>query len=480
MKNRYMTIPLIAILSSGCVERPQLTSISQPIPVQYVSEADTVDLSGKQQLKSVDMIPSRWWQLLQSETINELVEKGLANSPTLEMAAAKLQSVESLHQAEHGELMLPTVDLSLSGNRSHTSGAEVGLVGAGSQLNLYKGVLELDYQVDLFEGNRNRLEVSAGSVAIERHQLQAAGVTLSAEIVVTAIEIGKLMEQIAAMESIIEDESAQLAVTEQQYRIGVIPKTDLLSQRASLAQTRTRMPELKLALSKAKHRLALLTGTTATEMGMLDIALDRMMLPQQVPMIVPSQLVQQRPDIRLAEARLLQSASAVGVATANRYPTLNLTASFGSTSNQIDELLDSGTAVWGIGAGLLYPLFHGDALKAREQSAVANYQQQAANYRQQVLTAFQQVADAIRALQLDSERLQLTNQADQLSSDTLALVQAQHRQGAVSYLTLLNAQRQLQQTKIQSIEARAKLYNDTVALIVALGGGDWQHKESNG
>ena len=134
--------------------------------------------------------------------------------------------------------------------------------------------------------------------------------------------------------------------------------------------------------------------------------------------------------------------------------------------------------MWGVGAGLLHPLFHGDALRAQEASAVASYDQLAAEYRQQVLMAFREVADALRALHLDSEQLALTEEADRLASETLKLVEQQHKQGAVSYLTLLNAQRLLQQSRIDLIQARAALYVDSATLMVALGGGWWSETES--
>ncbi len=198
-----------------------------------------------------------------------------------------------------------------------------------------------------------------------------------------------------------------------------------------------------------------------------------MALPETLPLSLPSTLTRQRADVLAAEALLQQQAAVVGVAAASRYPTLDLSASYGSEGNQLSDLFSGGSVAWGLGAGLLHPLFHGEALAAKEQAALEQFNVEAANYRQTVLSAFREVSDALRTLQLDTQQMVLTREANQLAEETLALVRQQHRQGAVSYLTLLNAQRQMQQTSIQAIQAQAALYRDSAALIVALGGGWW-------
>ncbi len=474
---RILPLSLFSLVITGCaLERPVLEPVAT-IEQPYYVEMSSAVISANQTLIDAEQIPQAWWTLFQSKAITQLVEQGLESSPTLEAAAEKLRALQVLYRAERDEQLLPSADLSLTANRAQASGAATGATGSGSLLSTHNASLRFSYQFDTVEGKANLLRQSRAAIAGARYQQQAAAMTLTANIVTTTIEIASLEAQAAAFEEIIADESAHLEVTEKQFQIGVIPKSDLLSQRASLAQTRTQLPAMRRTLAQARNRLALLTGTTAAEAKLPALKLEEMVLPQQLPVTLPAQLTRQRPDIRVSEALLEQAAAGVGVAHAARYPTLILSANLGTEANALNELIGSGGGIWGIGAGLTQPLIHADALQAREASAVHSYRQRAAEYRQQVLIAFQEVADALRALQLDSEQLKLTLEADRLASETLALVEAQHRQGAVSYLTLLNAQRQLQQARIQSIQSRAALYSDSAALMVALGGGWWNESE---
>jgi len=194
-------------------------------------------------------------------------------------------------------------------------------------------------------------------------------------------------------------------------------------------------------------------------------------MPEAAPVTMPSTLTNRRPDVRASEAILHQANAQVGVATANLYPHLTLSASYASETSRFGDLFSAGTAIWGLGAGLTQPLFHGGELRAKRRAALAMFDQAAALYRQSVLTAFQDVANALLALDMDSQQLDLQVEADQLASETLDLIRVQYRQGAVSYLALLDAQRYYQQAHIGLIKARVALYNDTAALIYALGGG---------
>lgn len=477
---RLFPLLAAAVTLAGCTTAgPKLQEVKMAVPDHYTTlpaEQGGASIHA-QQLRVDQQIPQQWWQLFRSESLSRLVEQGLSSSPTLEAAAARLRAAEALYRAQHDTLLRPSLDASFATHRLQSSGAAVGQTGSGSVLSIHNASLQLAYRIDLFGGQQQQLLGAEAAVAIERYRVEHTRVTLAASIVTTAVQIASLEAQMVALQSIIKDESAHLAVTEQQYQIGVIPKSDLLSQRASLAQTRTEMPVLKRAQALAQHQLALLLGATVDRAATPKLELEQMLLPESLPLTLPSTLTRQRADIRTAEALLQQAAAAVGVATANRYPTLDLSGSLGTEGNQLSDLLGGGSTVWGLGAGLLHPLFHGEALEAKERAAVARYDQVAAEYRQQVLTAFREVADALRALQLDSEQLALTEEADRLASETLALVEQQHRQGAVSYLTLLNAQRQVQQATIQSIQARAALYSDSAALLVALGGGWWNDNE---
>jgi NodT family efflux transporter outer membrane factor (OMF) lipoprotein len=188
---------------------------------------------------------------------------------------------------------------------------------------------------------------------------------------------------------------------------------------------------------------------------------------------LPSSLVRQRPDIRAAEEVIHAASAQVGVATANLYPQITLTASFGLEASTLGDLFSSGAAIWSLGGGLLQPIFHGGELTAKRRAAIAVYDQAAEQYRDIVLQAFQNVADVLRALAGDASTLKAQAEAEAVARDALDLTQKQFQLGAVSYLLLLNAERQYQQALLALVQAQAARFADTAALYQALGGGWW-------
>jgi len=454
----------------SCAVGPDFHPSLAPAVTEYSHEQASANAS---RTVAGEQIPQQWWHLFASPALDQLVRLGLKQSPTLLAARAKLEASRADLEANTGALYFPTLDAGLDSRRQQVIGATFGRNGGSTIYTVHTASLQVSYALDLFGGGRRWLEYGKAQVDYDALQLQAAQVTLAANIVTTAIAAASLRAQIVALRQIIVAEADQLAVTEKQFTIGVIAKADLLSQRASLAQTRTRMPALQKGLAQTRHLLATLTGTLPGNATLPEFQLDAMTLPQALPLTLPSTLTRQRPDVQAADALLHQASAQVGIATANRYPQLNLSASYGTSSTSISNLFSAGSTVWGVGAGLVQPLFHGGELRAKQRAAQATYQQVAAAYRTRVLTAFREVADALLALEMDGENLTLQRDAEQLTAQSLDLVRQQHRQGAVSLLTLLDAQRQYQQTRIRWIQARAALYSDSAALMVALGGGWW-------
>ncbi len=256
-------------------------------------------------------------------------------------------------------------------------------------------------------------------------------------------------------------------------------RTDVLAQQTQLAQTQAILPSYEKELASARHRLSVLTGRLPSEAGSLpEFSLAELQLPGDVPLSLPSSLVRQRPDIRASEALLHAASAQIGVATANMYPQINLSGSYGSEAISSSGLFKTGSTVWGLSGGLVQPLFHGGELSAKRRAAIAAFDQAAAQYRATVLQGFQNVADVLRALEADANTLKAQAEADSTARDSLELTQKQFRLGAVSYLSLLNAQRQYQQTRLGLVQAQAARFADTAALFQALGGGWWNRNES--
>jgi NodT family efflux transporter outer membrane factor (OMF) lipoprotein len=392
-------------------------------------------------------------------------------------AEATLRQAQEIRRARFGELF-PSVDGTFSASRRKASGASLGQSNA--QLNpftLYNASVDISYTLDPFGRTRRELEALQAQVDYQRYQFEGAYLTLSSNIVTAAIQEASLRGQLQATRDILATQEEQLALIEKRFELGGIARTDVLAQRASLAQSRATLPPQEKRLAQTRHLLAVLAGRFPGDASDLpEFDLDSFRLPEELPVSLPSSLVRQRPDIRSAEELLHAASATVGVATANLYPQITLSARYGTESSQIGNLFRPGTAVWGIGAGLLQPVFRGGALEAERRAAVAGFDQAAAQYRGTVLQSFRDVADVLRALEYDAMTLKAQAEAEAAARDTLDIATKQVRLGATSYLSLLNAQRQYHLARILLVQAQAVRFADTAALFQALGGGWWNRE----
>lgn len=472
---------LITTVLSGCAVGPDFRRPDAPAVSSYTAgalpaETTAAPVAGgaPQRFLSGEEIPPQWWALFHSEALDRLIREALADSPTLAAAQAKLREAEENRRAQAGALF-PSVDGKASFSRRKISGTTFGLSGADiPAFTLYNASVDVSYALDLFGGTRRELEALRAEIDYQHFQLEGARLTLTSNLVTTAVQEGMLRAQIRAYEEIVAAEEQQLDLVEQQFQLGGTSRTDVLAQRAQLARTRATLPPLEKQLVQTRHRLAVLAGRFPGEAGSLpEFELDGLNLPPGLPVSLPSSLARQRPDIRAAEEILHAASARIGVATANLYPQLTLTGSYGSVATMVPDLFRSRTTVWNLGAGLLQPIFRGGELTAKRRAAIAVHDQAEAQYRETVLLAFQNVADVLRALEIDARTLKAEADAEAAARATLDLARQQFLLGGTSYLTLLNAERQYQQARITLVQARAARLSDTAALFQALGGGWW-------
>ena len=469
-----------AVLLSGCAVGPNFNG-PQPGAAQQATEYTPVPLpsstasapglgGGSQQLINGRDIPAQWWTVFHSEPLDQLVRASFEHNPSMAAAqAALLQAKETLN-AQTGNLLYPSVGAQFNAERERsTSPFGPGL----ATYDLFTLGLGVSYTLDLFGGNHRALEGLAAVVDYQQFQVEATYLTLAANVVGTAIREASLRAQIQATQDVLASQQKQLSVVESQFAAGAIARSVVLSQRTQVAQTRATLPALEKTLAQTRHQLSVFAGKLPSEQGLPEFRLESLQLPQDLPVTVPSVLLRQRPDIRASEALLHQASAQVGVAVANEYPQLNLSATFGTAAFQLDKLLARNDLVWSAISGLTAPIFNGGALKARERAAQAAYEQAQAQYRSTVLAAFQGVADALRAVDADAQALRTQSDAATLARESLDLSTRQYQLGAVSYLSLLDSQRAYQQTQISLVQAQAARYADSAALFQALGGGWW-------
>ena len=484
LKNTLLVLVWIAI--AGCTVGPNFrtppspgvnTYTEKPIPAETVSAPS---LGGApQRLLHGEDIPDQWWTLFHSDPLDLLIRRALADSPTLAAAeAALLQARENL-RARTGTVVYPSVDANLSATRQRASGASLGLGdAAATTFNLFNASVAVSYTLDIFGSGRRELEGLRAQVDYQRFLLEGAHLTLTSNIVTAGIKEASLRAQLQAYGEIVASQTKQLEMVERQSLIGGASQSDVLAQQTQLAQTKAILPPLEKDLAQNRNLLAVLSAQYPGDATLPEFRLEALQLPQELPVSLPSSLVRNRPDVRAAEELLHTASANVGVASANLYPQITLTASGGSGAVRLEDLFSPNTSLWSVGAGLLQPLFHGGELTARRRAAIAAYEQALAQYRETVLKAFQDVADVLQALETDARTLRAQAEAEAIARESLNLTEKQFQFGATSYLTLLNAQRQHQLALVALVRAQSTRFADTAALFQALGGGWWDEKNN--
>ncbi|WP_432378820.1 efflux transporter outer membrane subunit [Duganella sp. P38] len=442
-----------------------------PTPLPRQTASAPVAGGAAQQFAFGQEIPAQWWTLFRSPALDQLIRNALAQNPNMAAAEAVLRQAQESYNAQAGNLVYPAVSAQLGAGRQKTSVTTAG--AAAGVYNVYNASVNVAYTPDVFGGTRRTLEGAQAAIDYQRYQVEATYLTLSANVVTTAIQEASLRAQLQATREVLDALTRQQNVIEKQFEYGAIPRTTVLSQRNQVAQINATIAPLEKALAAAQHQLSVLAGKLPGEGGMPQFTLESLTLPEQLPVSLPSALVRQRPDIRASEEALHQASANIGVATAAQYPQFTLSGSYGSSASSFGKLFDAETTAWSLAAGIAQPIFNGGALSAQRRAAEAAYDAAAAQYRATVLTAFQNVADTLRALDADAAALKSQAEAETLAKETLDLAQEQYKLGGISYLVLLDAQRSYQQTHINLVQAQAARYADTAALFQALGGGWW-------
>jgi NodT family efflux transporter outer membrane factor (OMF) lipoprotein len=416
-------------------------------------------------------IPGQWWTLFHSDALNGLVTQALKNNPDIEAADAALRQANENAAAEGGYLF-PTVDASFSSSRQKVPGASFGGTFPGSIYTLHNASVSISYGLDLWGGERRAVEAAEAQAEFQDFELKAAKIALTANVVTAAIQEASLRAQVAATEQIIQDEDKQRELLADQLEAGAVARTALLAQETTLAQTRATLPPLEKQLSSVRHQLSALLGETPDQ-APPDFDLANLTLPQHLPLSLPVKLVDQRPDVRAAEANLHAASAEVGVTIANRLPGITLTGNIGSDASKIGSLFMPGGGVWSFGGSVAETVFDGGTLAHKQGVAEAAFDVARAQYKKTVITAFQNVADSLRAIESDAKALKSETEAWKAADNGLSLVREQYKAGAVGYVALVTAEQAEQQTKVALVQAQAQRFADTAALFQALGGGWW-------
>jgi len=472
------------LLTASCVVGPNFKKPAPPdvggytpTPISTTSSTPNVTGGEAQRLLEGKDIPGEWWALFHSKALDDLIARSLKANPDLKAAQAALIVARENMLAQRG-YYYPNVSGSFSATRAR-SAADLSPVTSTTVVNysLYTPQVSVSFVPDVFGLNRRTVESLAAQAQQARFALIATHITLSSNVAAGAIQEASLRGQMSATKELISINTEMLKIIREQYRKGYASELDVAAQEAQLAQIVATLPPMMKQLAQQRDALAALSGGFPNQDLPEKFELSSLQLPQELPLSLPSKLVEQRPDVRQAEENLHAASAQIGIAIANRLPSFALSADAGSSPVALSKVFSEGNGFWDLTAGVTQPIFNAGTLRHRQRAAQAAFTQAAEQYRSTVLTAFQNVADTLHALQQDADALNAAAAAKTAANVSLDLARKQYQSGYASYLALLSAEQAYQQAVINLVQAQANRYADTAALFQALGGGWWNRPD---
>jgi outer membrane protein TolC len=470
-----------AALAASCAVGPHYHKPEAPANAGYapapLPEATaSADIHGgeAQRLINDRDIPFEWWELFQSPALNRLVEQAFKANPTVVAAQAALAQAQELVYAQQG-FYFPTVSAVYQAERHKIAGnltndQAPGVQGNGENLlaplqdpvhvphtaplyyQFHTAELTVGFVPDVFGANRRQVESLAAQTDAQRFALEAT-------------------------RQIIEADQKALQILRDQFRLGFAMRIDVAAQEAALAQAMATLPPLQKQFEQTRDLIRALVGNLPNQDVPETFELEALRLPPELPLSLPAKIIEQRPDVRAAEAQLHAANAQVGVAVAAMLPQFSITGSYGGNATQIPWMFRSGGPFWNLYGNISQPIFEGGTLLHRKRAANDALKQAAAQYQSTVIAAYQNVADTLHASLSDADALAADVASEDAAKVTYDLTRRQMDVGYVNYLTLLNAETAYQQTLLTRVQAQATRFGDTVALFQALGGGWWNRKE---
>jgi NodT family efflux transporter outer membrane factor (OMF) lipoprotein len=502
---RVLLAVTAAGLACGCAVGPNSREPEPPAGAGYsatalpgTSASAAVHGGEPQQFMIGRDIAFEWWELFQSSELDSLVKSAFKANPTLAAAQASLAQAQELVYAQRG-FFFPALAAETQAERHKVSGntnssSTIGVQGNGVDLlparedrnrlphnlpsyyTFYTAEISVGFVPDVFGGNRRQMESLAAQRDARRFALEAAYITLASNVVAAAIQEASLQAQIAATQKIIEADEKSLRILRDQFRLGFAMRIDVAAQEAALAQATAALPALRKLFEQTRDLMRALTGKLPDDADPTFV-LDALQLPPELPVSLPAKIIEQRPDVRAAEAQLHAANAQAGVAVAAMLPQFSITGEYGGNATQIPWMFRHGGPFWNLYGNVSQPVFQGGTLLHQERATQQALKQAAAQYETTVMTAYQNVADTLHLSLSDADTLAADVEAENSAKVTYALTQRQMQAGYVAYLNLLSAETAYQQTLLTRVQAQATRYGDTVALFQALGGGWWNRKE---
>lgn len=456
----------------GCVAGRNYSRPSAPTDLAYTagspSDLGAAGTLDPEQHMALHGAPAaEWWVQMRSAGLAELVEEALANNRTIAAAEANLAKAQEGIAAAEGR-RLPQMDLSNSVARRRYGASFLGPEGSTFPVfSAYTVGANISYDLDLSGGLKRSVEQARATADYQHEQLQAAKLSVSGDTVLEVLQVASVHGQMDVVRQVLESDEKTLSLVKVARSAGVVSDIDVLTATSQRDSDRALLPPLQQQLDVAQDALAVLTGRAPASWSPVTFDLADLILPLDLTLGVPSELVRLRPDIRAAEAQLHAASAAVGIAASDTYPHVVLSSALAE-----EGIISGGTApAWSLVGGLTAPVFHGGTLSANKRAAQDQYEAMLARYQQTVLESFQQVADTLHGLENDAAAVQTEQQAVGSADAALGLVRQGYAVGNAGIVQVLTAQRLQQIAQLGLVRARAQRHADTVRLFLASGGG---------
>jgi NodT family efflux transporter outer membrane factor (OMF) lipoprotein len=460
-RNGLVAASTLALLSA-CMVGPDFQKPSAPTSQHYdvqVEQKLAGDNADTPRVATGTTMGGDWWATFASPKLDQVMRKAIEGNLDLEAADATIAQAYEAVTAVRGSL-LPQVDIGAQATRQRTAGP--GGFGTG---NAYAVGPRVSFDLDVFGGTKRAVEAQGALAELQRHRYDAAYLTLTGDVASQSLSLASARAQLAAVESLLANDRKNLELVQAAHRYGSATQVDIALATSQLAQDETLLPPLAQQRDTARHALSVLAGKGPADWVPPDFDLGDFTLPANLPLSLPSDVARSRPDILAAEAQLHASSAAIGVATADLYPHLELSGAL----TRVGPLPGVGT-LWGLAAGLTAPIFHGGTLKANQRGAVDGYKASLAIYKQTVVTSFGQIADVLQAVDHDGEEAAAQDRALAAADLSLRLNREGFKAGETSVLQVIDAERSYQRALVGQIRAKTAQYLDIVQLSIALGG----------
>jgi NodT family efflux transporter outer membrane factor (OMF) lipoprotein len=475
LRRTASVVALAAALGACTTVGPNFSRPAPPATASYLPAGETGP--AQQQARPGAEVAAEWWSYFRSPDLDQVMRMAVENSPTLQAAEATLAAAQAQIAATRAEAA-PQVTANGGANAQRLNLASFGFdtsafpgLDPNPQFVLYSVGAAVSYALDPWGMNRRQVEGAAARAEAEGYNRDAAYLSLTGNVALQAAQIAAARAQLATVEAVIADDQRMIDLVRKAEAAGAEPAGPRVSAQAQLASDTARLPALRQQLAAARHAMSVLAGRAPADWTPPDFDLDRLTLPAEIPLSLPSELVRRRPDILAAEARLHAATADVGVATARLYPSINLTASLTQSALSLENLFKTTSTSGALGGDIAGPIFDAGRRRALRKGAEETARAALATYQATVVQAFGQVADLLQALAHDEEELAAQGRARDSAEASLRLARAAYQGGATGLLPVVDAERQYNNARLAYVRAQAQRYVHTVQLFVATGAG---------